>query len=151
MQPSPYKILSVNTDRTVYTFESNGKKGKIEKLVAFYLLDDDVFDDEEVYGLGLADKVGDGYSYENITDNGDLETIFTTVATIVIEFLKEFPFLTVYLTGNKPVKTRLYRIHISKNLALIQKDYQVIGLLEGGKREPFKPNTEYEGFYVSKK
>ena len=142
----PHYLINANTDRSIYRFDSIGKKGTIKKIVSFALLPNY----ENVYNLAMGDYVDDKINYGNITDNKDLEKVFSTVAQTVIEFLETHPNAMVYVEGDEPRKTRLYRINISVNIELIKQDYEVLGLLETGLEE-YKPNADYIAFLISKK
>ena len=142
----PHYLINANTDRSIYRFDSIGKKGTIKKIVSFALLPNY----ENVYNLAMGDYVDDKINYGNITDNKDLEKVFITVAQTVIEFLETHPNAMVYVEGDEPRKTRLYRINISVNIELIKQDYEVLGLLETGLEE-YKPNADYIAFLISKK
>lgn len=68
--------------------------------------------------------------YYSISDNGDREKILATVVSCLYAFFNEYPGVYVYATGSTPVRTRLYRIGISKHYKLIEDDFNVFGELE---------------------
>ena len=145
MQIPPY-IINSNTERTIYRFDSIGKKGVTKKIVTYSAISGY----EHIYNLAMGDYIDDEVSYHNVTDNKDLIKVFNTVAHTVIEFLESHPNAIVYIEGDEPRKTRLYRINISANIELIKQDYEVFGLLETGLEE-YKADTNYSAFLINKK
>lgn len=54
----------------------------------------------------------------------------------------------IYITGSTPVRTRLYRIIISKELSKIEDTFRVLGL-PGSVPEVFQKNQNYQAFVIS--
>lgn len=129
----------------VYSFVSEAKKGRIKKRVQFDLMQ------AGMYNLGFGDwEDGDsGFDDFAVTDNGDIETVLSTVIRIAIEFLSQNPSITVHLTGSTPARTRLYRIIISNRYDAIRSDFSVWGYFNG-RFHPFEKNVNYEAFLISK-
>ncbi len=64
--------------------------------------------------------------------------------------METYPNAMVFATGSTKARTRLYRIGISNNLAEIQKDFDVYGLVDNGWQQ-FDKKTEFRAFLVTKK
>lgn len=127
-----YDILT-STQLEIFEFVSDGKKGKIEKIIQFEKID---FRDEIIYNLAFGDKkykVVNGittlYVDDSITsENGDRDKILATVAAAVYEFTAAYCDRLVIFTGSDDRRTRLYRMALSKNYDELSKDFDIFGL-----------------------
>ncbi len=130
-----------------FEFESEGKIGRVTKLVAFQPTNL-----KGVYNLAFGDKNADTGQINDkiITDNGDRDKVLATVAATVYAFTDKYPDSWVYLTGSTKSRTRLYRMGISRFFEELNKDFEVYGPLDESWEE-FKPNKEFEGFLVRRK
>ncbi len=131
-----------------FEFISSGINGNIVKVIKYTPLKNDT----NVFNLGFGDKNTEtgGLDDEVITNNGDTDKVFATVAFTIYEFFEEFPDAIVYLSGVTPSRTRLYQINISKFFDYISDDFEVLGELEEG-FERFKKNINYLGFAIKQK
>lgn len=145
LMDQPRYEVQYSLGNNVYSFVSEGKKGRVKKKVQFDLMHAGIFN------LGFGDwENGDaGFDDLAITNNGDMEMVLSTVIGIVVEFLSKNPDVTIYLTGSTPARTRLYRIIISNRYDMIRNDYSVWGYLNGD-FYPFRKNINYEAFLISK-
>jgi hypothetical protein len=132
---------------TTFEFISEGRKGKIRKVVQYTELAN-----SSVYNLGFGDKIDDSDDFNDkvITDNGDSLKVLNTVAATVYDFLEHYPQATVFATGSTFSRTRLYRIGISNALDDIKEEFYVLGYLDSY-WEPFEPNRDYTAFSITKK
>jgi len=64
--------------------------------------------------------------------------------------MDKFPDAMVFATGSTKARTRLYRIGITNNLAQIQEDFEVYGLI-GESWHQFQKQIEFDAFVVIKK
>ena len=130
-----------------FEFESEGKIGRVPKLVAFQPTNL-----KGVYNLAFGDKNADTGQINDriITDNGDRDKVLATVAATVYAFTDKYPDSWVYLTGSSKSRTRLYRMGIAKFFEELNQDFEVYGQLDDSWEE-FKPDTEFEGFLVRRK
>ena len=130
-----------------FEFESEGKIGRVPKLVAFQPTNL-----KGVYNLAFGDKNSDTGQINDriITDNGDRDKVLATVAATVYAFTDKYPDSWVYLTGSSKSRTRLYRMGIAKFFEELNQDFEVYGQLDDSWEE-FKPDTEFEGFLVRRK
>lgn len=143
----PKYPLSSSNQLMTFEFESEGKLGRVLKLVTYQPTNL-----KGVYNLAFGDKNSEsGQINDKITtDNGDRDKVLATVAATVYAFTDKYPDSWVYLTGSTKSRTRLYRIGISKFIDELDQDFEVYGQLIDG-WEKFKRDTEFEGFLVRRK
>jgi len=109
----------------IYEFTSEGPNGSIQKMVEY-----SETGTENIYNLAFGD-----YNFEtkkiddlSITNNGDSLKVLATVASTVYAFTEKYPQAWIFATGSTAVRTRLYRMGITNNLAEINEDFKVYGL-----------------------
>lgn len=145
----PTYNIKLNSEEP-YSFEffSEGKNGKIQKVIIFQETDT-----EGVFNLGFGDRNPQtGFLDDmSISDNGDTEKVLATVVTAVYLFTNENPSAYVLAKGSTPSRTRLYRISITKYLAQAEKDFNIYGMISDDEAEIFTPNKEYKGFVIQRK
>lgn len=141
-----YSDIFISEDYKYYKFTSVGVKGRITKIVRYYDLD---LDDYYNLGFGDQDPVTGDLDDLVISNNGDSEKVLTTVAITLFTFTSRYPKAKVYITGSTEVRTRLYRMSISRHLCSIEMDFKVEGLLDG-EWQPFRKDVPYEAFLVTK-
>lgn len=146
MKIDKYPVIIGETSM-VFEFVSEGIRGSITKLVIYIETHLHNF-----YNLGFGDKDESTGQIDDevITNNGDSEKVLATVASTLYIFMDKFPDAMVFATGSTKARTRLYRIGISNNLAEIQKDFDVYGLVENAWK-PFEKQIEFRAFLVTKK
>jgi hypothetical protein len=139
--------VTIGETSMVFEFVSVGVRGRVFKLVVYSETHLHNF-----YNLGFGDKDGTTGKIDDevVTNNGDSDKVLATVASTIYIFMENFPDAMVFATGSSKARTRLYRIGISNNLAEIQKDFEVYGLI-GETWLPFQKQTEFEAFLVMKK
>lgn len=75
-----------------------------------------------------------------------------TVSSTVYAFLEKYPRAWVFASGSTMVRTRLYRMGITTNLAEIKNDFEVYGLtIDSNSWEEFIIGNDYEAFLITKK
>jgi hypothetical protein len=143
----PKYPLSSSDQLMTFEFESEGKLGRVVKLVAYQPTNL-----KGVYNLAFGDKNADTGQINDriITDNGDRDKVLATVAATVYAFTDKYSDSWVYLTGSTKSRTRLYRMGIAKFFEELNQDFEVYGQLNDN-WEKFKPDTEIEGFLVRRK
>lgn len=133
----------------IYEFISEGPKGTIHKMIEY-----SETGTENIYNLAFGDfneetKKIDDFS---ITNNGDSIKVLATVASTVYAFTEKYPKAWIFATGSTIVRTRLYRMGITNNLAEIKEDFKVYGLtIDANKWEEFIVGEDYEAFLITKK
>jgi hypothetical protein len=113
----------------VYQFVSKGPKGDIKKMVQFTETGT-----ENVYNLAFGDYNEETSSIDDlsVSNNADSLKVLATVASTVYAFMEKYPDSWIFATGSNQIRTRLYRMGISNNLAEINEDFEVFGLTELG-------------------
>lgn len=133
----------------VYEFISAGRNGKIKKMVQY-----SDTGTENVYNLAFGDydETTNEINDLTVTNNGDSLKVLATVASTLYAFTKKYPNAIIFATGSTDVRTRLYRMGITKNLAEIKEDFKVYGLtISENKWKEFIVGEEYEAFLITRK
>ena len=131
-----------------YKFISEGPKGLIKKVVEYTETST-----ENVYNLGFGDydDITKSLNDLSITNNGDSLKVLATVASTVYAFTEKYPKAWILATGSTEVRTRLYRMGITNNLAEISKDFIFYGYNRQEIWEEFIIGEDYEAFLLTKK
>lgn len=87
----------------------------------------------------------------SITNNGDSLKVLATVASTVYAFTEKYPNAWIFATGSTTVRTRLYRMGITNNLAEISEDFSIFGYNAEENWEEFVVGEDYEAFLLTKK
>lgn len=143
------KYLYKTEDKfTIYEFVSEGPKGSIKKMVEYTETAT-----ENVYNLAFGDydEKTNTVNDLSITNNGDSIKVLATVASTVYAFIDKHPNAYILATGSTNVRTRLYRMGITNNLAEIMEDFIVYGFTNQGSWEEFEIGEDYEAFLITKK
>ena len=77
--------------------------------------------------------------------------VLAAVASTVYAFIEKHPNSYILATGSTNVRTRLYRMGITNNLAEITADFVVYGFTDKGNWEEFEIGEDYEAFLITKK
>ena len=145
-----YQRYEYQTEDELHYFEftSIGSKGKIKKIVEYTKVSVD-----NIYNLGFGDYDEENNKIDDkiITNNGDSIKVLATVVSTVYAFTGKYPDAWVFATGSTEVRTRLYRMGISNNLAELQEDFFVYGMKFDETLEEFIVGEDYLGFLVTRK
>ncbi|WP_296622506.1 hypothetical protein [Marivirga sp.] len=130
-----------------FEFHSIGPKGEVKKIIEF-----SETNVKDIYNLAFGDfdEKTQRISDRVVTNNGDSLKVLATVASSVYAFTTERPQAWVFATGSTAVRTRLYRMGLTNNLAEISKDFNVYGLKDD-QWEDFIIGEDYEAFLVKRK
>ena len=151
-----YKIIGSEGAET-FEFVSAGPKGNIEKLIQFQKTDNPL-----IYNLAFGDKIEtetEGKLVVEIDDriiseNGDRDIILATVVSAVYEYSARYPERWIIFSGSDEIRTRLYRIAITKNYNELCKDFHIFGLSfvdDILTRMTFDSTTAFLGFIDKRK
>jgi hypothetical protein len=145
---SPKYLYKTEKNFTIYEFTSEGPKGRIRKMVEYTETAT-----KNVYNLGFGDydEITNAINDISVTNNGDSLKVLATVASTVYAFLEKHPNAYILATGSTNLRTRLYRMGITNNLAQINQDFVVYGLTEKATWENFVVGEDYEAFLITKK
>jgi hypothetical protein len=146
MKHERYKY-SAEKELMYFEFFSVGRKGQIKKIIEF-----SETNVKDVYNLAFGDydEETQRISDKVVTNNGDSLKVLATVASSVYAFTAERPNVWVFATGSTAVRTRLYRMGLTNNLAEISNDFDVYGLKDDNWEE-FLVGEDYEAFLVKRK
>ncbi len=123
----PVYPLEASDDRLRFEFVSIGNR-HIRKANEYSPLPTN----SGIFNLAFGDLTDDGLLQDDVTsDNADLELVIATVIRTVVEVLDRYPAKTIFFTGSNAVRTRLYRIIITKYLSQIEPQFSVLGLSNG--------------------
>ncbi len=132
----------------LFEFMSEGPKGTIKKIVEYTETGT-----ENVYNIGFGDfdETKNSINDISVTNNADSLKVLATVASTVYAFIEKHPEAWIFATGSTAVRTRLYRMGITNNLAEISEDFVVLGYNKEGNWEEFIVGEDYEAFLLTKK
>ncbi len=85
-----------------------------------------------------------------VTNNNNKKKVLATVASIVNDFILQYPDAMIVAKGSTSSRTRLYRMGIAIHLEEIGSNFEVFGL-SNKKWELFEIQKEYEAFLIRKK
>lgn len=127
--------------------KSEGTKGKIPKIIKFsetHLKD--------FYNLGFGDKNLETGEIDDlsVSNNGDSEKVLATIVSAVYAFTDKYRNAWVYATGSTQVRTRLYRMGISKHLEQAKEDFDIFGLLND-EWVDFEKGIDFDAFLIKRK
>ncbi|GHB59619.1 DUF6934 family protein [Persicitalea jodogahamensis] len=131
-----------------FEFTSEGNRGRIRKMVQY--TDTGT---ENIYNLAFGDYDEETQEINDlsITNNGDSLKVLATVASTIYAFTEKYPEAWIFATGSTAVRTRLYRMGITNNLAEICKDFKVFGLtVSENSWEQFIIGDDYEAFLITR-
>jgi len=136
-----------NPDPLIFTFVSKGKKGNIEKIVRYDLIEDGV------YNLAFGDLNTEHSDFDDssVSDNGDIIKVMATVIQTMPLFFEKHPQKKVSFEGSDKKRTNFYGWIIGKNILNWQDIYYIVGGFENGKIEAFRKGVDYAYFLIAKK
>ena len=139
--------LQAGSNLTTFEFISEGRKGKIVKLIQFQPMNL-----EGIFNLAFGDKIleTDGLDDLNVTDNGDAEKVLATVVAAVYAFAENHPDAWVYATGSTSARTRLYRMGINKHFVTVRTDFDLMGETQN-EWEWYEQGKDYQAFAARRK
>ena len=106
-----------------------------------------------IYNLAFGDydELNDKLNDKIITNNGDSKKVLATVVSTLYAFTGKYPNTWIFATGSTEVRTRLYRMGITNNLAELKEDFYVYGMKYDEIFEDFIIGEDYIGFLVTRK
>lgn len=137
-------IFSTSRSHLDFEFESEGRNGKIKKVVRYSPQNANGI---TYFNLGFGDlnKVTGKIDDISISDNQDTQLVLATVAATVLEFTRRFPDALVYAKGSTPSRTRLYQMGISSHWKEIDAVLTIYGYING-EWQPFSKDVNFEAF-----
>jgi hypothetical protein len=152
MNENRYKQIISSSDYQIFSFISEGRYGKLTKVVRF----DKLLNYDNTYNLALGTVLNNGeVDYQIITNNGDRNKLLATVAFIAVLFTENNPGYSIYISGSDARRTTLYHRAISYGYKELIEIFNIYGDLSSEDEvtdlEPFDPEKSYSAFVVEKK
>lgn len=141
---------TANAAQTIFTFTSEGPKGKILKQVQFSKLKLKRL--RNIYNLGFGDSIENSDDIDDliITDNQDRDKVLATVLNTVFIFSENYPKAKILFEGSTTTRTRLYQIAINLHFDILSQTFNIYGLTEQGFLK-FKKDINYQAFLFTRK
>jgi len=139
--------IRIDEDFLFFRFVSDGNLGRINKVIQYDKMSNDV------YNLGFGDENPLTGQVDDtvVTNNGDMTKILATVASSIYVFTQRNKNAWVYVTGSSQSRIRLYRMAINKYVNEISEDFVVYASLENGEWYPFESNINTKEFLIRRK
>ncbi len=139
--------LKAGKNLTTFEFLSEGRKGKISKIIQFQQMNH-----ENLYNLAFGDKHTETGELDDkvITDNDDSEKVLATVVSAIYAFADRYPESWIYATGSTTARTRLYRMGINKYFKIVSYDFDIMGEHKN-EWEWYEFGKDYQAFAVHRK
>jgi hypothetical protein len=144
MNEPAYPLL-ISTDALIYKFDSVSDQRLIHKAIEFSAFPTNAI----FYNLALVDIEDDGTTNDLvISNNQDMNRVMATVFKAMRLFFDKYPNKLVYFRGSDEtgLRTRLYRVLISRELEEATKMFVIYGQLSEYSYEEFSPNRPYIAF-----
>lgn len=162
MSVSTYDTINVSADayHELYAgievldsrkFYSEGKSGKFELRTFITITKNDLLNGLPNLGFGVWDEENQTINDQFRVNNGDMQKILSTVATIALAFLKKSAFEYLYAEGSTLARTRLYQRELVKIYDDLPEDLKLYGLIKENDTgfADFKKGVNYDGFLLS--
>ncbi len=105
-----------------------------------------------IYNLAMGDLTGRrSFSDTEISNNGDIKKVLTTVVNIVQIYTRKYPGRSVFITGNTSLKTNAYQRIIRMYYRLFVNEFDIWGYMDEDTKELFNPKNNYVAFIVKRK
>lgn len=146
MQLPKYPLKAESTF-TTFEFISEGPRGLIHKLIQFQPTNQ-----EGLYNLAFGDKNPQTGEVDDlaVSNNGDTDKVLATVVAALYAFFDQHPDAFVYATGSTTIRTRLYRMGITRFYEEVITDFDLYGQV-ADEFEAFVVGKEYDGFIAQRK
>ena len=151
MNEERYIEIKNDPDYTVFNFVSEGRYGKLTKIVRF----DQLKRRDSTFNLALGSLLDGGeVDFTSITNNGDRNKILATVAKIIFIVVEKYPDMDIYVTGSDSRRTLLYQRAIIYAYDELIETFNIYGVLTNDEMidyEPFDRAKSYLGFLIKRK
>lgn len=137
---------TTNSSCLDFEFESIGPKGSIKKVARF----SEIFTNVYNFGFGDLNAETGEISDSIVSNNGDIDKVLNTIASIIYAFTSTNVDAMVFVQGSTPIRTRLYQMNLNKYWPLINTLLEVFGL-KSEKWEHFQPGENYSAILGRKK
>ncbi|HFA51619.1 MAG TPA: hypothetical protein ENJ95_21610 [Bacteroidetes bacterium] len=145
MSAAPYPIKT--EDELVFSFVSEGPRGRIRKIVRFDLIG------PGLYNLGFGDQLENSLDFDDFanTNNGDMKKVLATVISTIFLFFEKYPNQALYVEGSDSIRTRLY-IRIANNyFDGFKETIAIYGGIKNSVPEKLSKDKNYDYLIIKKK
>jgi hypothetical protein len=129
-------------NKTQFVFQSHGPKGKIVKVIRFE------FANENRWNLGFGDFKRGKIETGELSNNGDMVKVLTTVALATLDFLEEYPDRIIEIRPIDEKRKKIFNLIFIRRWEQIQRKAGIIGI-KGNDRERYSPNEFYDSFEIT--
>ena len=130
--------------KTRFIFESEGKQGKIIKIIQFTQLE------SNEWNLGFGDLKDGNIDDLIISNNEDVFKVIKTVAKVVTIFFQEYPQSRFIIKPIDDKRKKLYNSIFRRHFKDIILDFNILGIVENNK-EAYSPQKNYDNFEITLK
>jgi hypothetical protein len=129
-----------------YEFYSEGPNGNIKKVVEYFRL---LEFEAEVFNLAFGDWDEEDQRINDLTisKNSDRDKVLATVASTVIDFMKDHPDAIIIASGSTLSRTRLYQMGIARVLEKVTPSFEILGFVDNS-WQPFQNGVNYNAFLL---
>ncbi len=141
MNSESYNTHEIPTALWALSFNSNGPKGIIEKLIKYEELPSlPVF-----VNLGFGDRIGNTLDFDDRAEskNGDGEKIMATVVQTIPLFFNRFPDKIIAVQGSTSSRSYIYRKIVREYGAAFINQFTILSV-NNGISEDFVSNVKYD-------
>ena len=138
-----YRFIAVQR-KTRFIFESEGKQGKIIKIIQFTQLE------SNEWNLGFGDLKDGNIDDLIISNNDDIFKVIKTVAKVVTVFFQAYPKSTVIIKPIDEKRKKLYNSVFRRHFKDIIIDFNILAIAENNK-EAYSPQKNYDSFEITLK
>jgi hypothetical protein len=131
-------------DKPFYYFESEGKQGKIPKIILFTHIN------KNLWNLAFGDVHKGNIDDSIISNNHDIVKLLSTIAKVVYEFSEQYPTRHIRIKPVDDKRGRLYNHIFRRNYVVINTTFHIIGINKR-KKEDYTPEKFYEYFELKRK
>jgi hypothetical protein len=142
MVTDSYNYIAL-ANKTVYYFQSEGKNGKILKVVIFNPIT------KNLWNLAFGDVINDEIDDTVISNNYDFVKLFGTIAKVVYEFSDNFPLRRIYIEPVDEKRKQLYNHIFRRHYTEINHVFFIEGYLND-KKEQYSPEKFYDYFILKR-
>jgi hypothetical protein len=86
-----------------------------------------------------------------ISNNGDIKKVLTTVVNIVQIYTKKYPARSIFIAGNTTLKTSAYQRIIRMYYPVFINEFDIWGYIDPDTKEKFNVRNNYVAFIVKRK
>jgi hypothetical protein len=126
-------------DNRIYTFFSEGVKGKIQKVIIFTL------EKDGKWNLAFGDWENNDVDDKVMTNNQDVVKVIGTVAKVTYEFFDNYPDAIIVIKPVDEKRKKLYNIVFQRHYNALKEEFHILGI-NNDVEEVYSPEKMYDSF-----